>query len=436
MVETLRLGDHCEKIGSGATPRGGKDSYSQCGPVTLIRSQNVHNDRFYHPGLARISHEQAAQLQNVEVKHGDILLNITGDSVARACQVDMEVLPARVNQHVAIIRPKPDEIEPRFLRYYLVTPYMQSQMLGLAAAGATRDALTKSMVEDFRIPAFDIGTQRAIACVLGALDDKIEENRRTNKTLEAIARIVFLDWFVDFGPTRAKMEDRAPYLSNEIWSLFPDHLADGGIPDGWAMRSLRDLADILSGGTPSKAVSSMWNGDIPWISPKVMADIHVSGSEDRVTASAIGNGTRIAPNGSTLLMVRGMGLHQGVRISQARRDVAFNQDVKAFVPKDVEPSLLLFAMLSIAPSLFERVESSGHGTGKLPTEVIESCQFAIPPPCVRTRLASYIDNINERIASSVAEAESLASILDLLLPKLMSGEIRIKDAEKMVGEAT
>ena len=96
----IRLGDACWKIGSGATPRGGGDVYLPNGRYALIRSQNVYNDGFHRDGLAFIGEKHAAELQNVEVIKGDVLLNITGDSVARACQVDPDVLPARVNQHV------------------------------------------------------------------------------------------------------------------------------------------------------------------------------------------------------------------------------------------------------------------------------------------------------------------------------------------------
>ena len=102
---TKRLGDCCEKIGSGATPKGGKEAYLDFGPIHLIRSQNVHNDGFSPSGLAYISEEQAQKLDNVKVESGDVLLNITGDSVARVCQALSRFLPARVNQHVAIIRP-------------------------------------------------------------------------------------------------------------------------------------------------------------------------------------------------------------------------------------------------------------------------------------------------------------------------------------------
>ena len=105
---TIRLGSVCKKIGSGMTPRGGSKVYLDRGPCALIRSQNVHNDGFRRDGLAFIDEQQAADLNNVEVRLHDVLLNITGDSVARCCQVSPGVLPARVNQHVAIIRPDPE----------------------------------------------------------------------------------------------------------------------------------------------------------------------------------------------------------------------------------------------------------------------------------------------------------------------------------------
>jgi type I restriction enzyme, S subunit len=151
-VTPPQLKDLCSKIGSGATPRGGKDVYQQTGHVALIRSQNVYNQKFERTGLAYLLPEHADQLQGVEVQRSDVLLNITGDSVARVCQVPNDVLPARVNQHVAIIRPRPDSVDPRFLRYYLASPQMQQHMLALASAGGTRNALTKGMIEEFILP--------------------------------------------------------------------------------------------------------------------------------------------------------------------------------------------------------------------------------------------------------------------------------------------
>ena len=177
----VALGDACAKIGSGATPRGGKDVYLEEGSYTLIRSQNVYNAGFHRDGLVFISESHADALQNVEVIEEDVLLNITGDSVARVCQVATDVLPARVNQHVAIIRPDSDSLDAGYLRYYLASPEMQTLLLSWAGSGGTRNALTKVMIESLEIPLPPLPEQRAIAHVLGTLDDKIELNRRMNQ---------------------------------------------------------------------------------------------------------------------------------------------------------------------------------------------------------------------------------------------------------------
>ena len=149
--DTAKLKDLCTKIGSGATPRGGKEAYLDDGKFSLIRSQNVLDFTFSYDGLAFINEEQASKLDNVAIEERDVLLNITGDSVARVCQVPNEVLPARVNQHVAILRPDEGQLSPEFLKYYLLNPSFKSYMLGLASVGGTRNALTKGMIEDFDI---------------------------------------------------------------------------------------------------------------------------------------------------------------------------------------------------------------------------------------------------------------------------------------------
>jgi type I restriction enzyme S subunit len=139
--KVIRLGAACEKVGSGSTPRGGSEVY-QANGISLIRSQNIYNDGFKRNGLAFIGEKHANELAKVSVLPGDVLLNITGDSVARVCQVPNEVLPARVNQHVAIIRPKNKVLDAKCLHYFLIHPQTQSHLLSLAGAGATRDFAT------------------------------------------------------------------------------------------------------------------------------------------------------------------------------------------------------------------------------------------------------------------------------------------------------
>ena len=255
-IEIMKLGDVCTKIGSGATPRGGRGVYQLDGPYALIRSQNVHNDGFHSDGLALISEHHATQLRNVEVRSEDVLLNITGDSVARVCLVSPDTLPARVNQHVAIVRPDPERLNPRYLRYWLISPEIQSLLLSIAGAGGTRNALTKAMIESLEIPAPPLSEQYRIAHILGTLDDKIELNHRMNDTLEVMARALFKSWFVDFEPVRAKMEGRwrrsesLPGMPSELYDLFPSRLVASeasDVPEGWKIGKLGDLATFVRG---------------------------------------------------------------------------------------------------------------------------------------------------------------------------------------------
>lgn len=168
--EVKRLGGCCKKIGSGATPTGGATVYLSHG-VSLIRSQNVYNGYFKYEGLAHITDSAASALDGVTVQDDDVLLNITGDSVARCTKVPADVLPARVNQHVAIIRTCSEELGSDYLQCYLASPDMQTYMLNAASGqGGSRNAMTKGMVEDFQIPIPPLPEQKAIAEALSDVD--------------------------------------------------------------------------------------------------------------------------------------------------------------------------------------------------------------------------------------------------------------------------
>ncbi len=147
--ETRRLGELTSKLGSGSTPTGGDSAYKDVG-ISLIRSLNVHDGLFLCKNLAHIDEQQAAKLRNVVVEEDDILLNITGASVARVCRAPADVLPARVNQHVMIVRPT-RELNPLFLESLLLNPSMKAKLLKVGGAGATREAITKADAEDLQI---------------------------------------------------------------------------------------------------------------------------------------------------------------------------------------------------------------------------------------------------------------------------------------------
>lgn len=174
------LGRVTTKIGSGATPLGGEDAYKEYG-ISLVRSLNVYDDGFRFAKLAHLDDEQAARLSNVEVQPEDVLLNITGASVARCCVVPTEVLPARVNQHVSIIRPIRTELDAEFLHYFLIARPNKERLLGIGAeGGSTRQAITKAQIQDFVVEfPSDIDEQRSIVAA-------VDEIRLATQGLDAI----------------------------------------------------------------------------------------------------------------------------------------------------------------------------------------------------------------------------------------------------------
>lgn len=164
--EKVKLSDVCLKIGSGATPRGGKESYQKVG-ISLIRSLNVHNDKFFYKDLALIDDRQADELKNVILEPNDVLLNITGASVARCCVVPKDILPARVNQHVSILRPFNKVLNPIFLSRMFTNETFQSYLIKRSKTkGATREAITKEEIEKMIVPAPTIALQIQFAHIV------------------------------------------------------------------------------------------------------------------------------------------------------------------------------------------------------------------------------------------------------------------------------
>ena len=184
--EDVPLGEATLKIGSGATPRGGKSVYVDDG-TAFIRSQNVYDNRFSPEGLVYINDDAARALNGVTVESGDVLIDITGESVTRTCIAPPECLPARVSQHVAIIRPNQEKLDSRFLTATLLSPPVKAYLNLLSQAGATRRALTKRHLQELVIALPPLVEQRRIAVVLGALGDLIDTDHRVASTASRLA---------------------------------------------------------------------------------------------------------------------------------------------------------------------------------------------------------------------------------------------------------
>ena len=426
--QQFRLGDVCSKIGSGATPRGGKDVYLEEGTYTLIRSQNVYNQGFHHDGLVFLSEHHAKELKNVEVFEEDILLNITGDSVARVCQVAPEVLPARVNQHVAIIRPDAGSLDPGYLRYYLVSPEMQDLLLSWAASGGTRNALTKAMIESLEISVPSLADQQAIAHVLGTLDDKIEVNRRMNRTLEEIAQAIFRDWFVDFGPTRAKMEGQEPYLPPDLWDMFPDELVDsemGGIPEGWEAKPLGHLVTLNPKETLKKGTEA------PYLD---MASLPTDGCNPTTPSTrGFNSGSRFR-NGDTLLARITPCLENGktAYLQCFPEETVGWGSTEFIVMRGLPPVPSEYTyLLARDPTFRSHAILSMTGTSgrqRVQTESLSGYLLPLPPVCILRAFATEVRPLFRKIESNRGQTEALTTQRDALLPELVSGKTSIQEA--------
>jgi type I restriction enzyme S subunit len=372
----------------------------------------VYNDGFKKEGLAFIDKIHADELSNVIIQSGDILLNITGDSVARVCQVPEEIIPARVNQHVAIIRPNKEDLDARYLRYFLVSPQMQQKMLAFAAAGATRNALTKGMIESFDVPAPPLPQQRAIARILGSLDDKIELNRRMNETLESIARTIFKSWFVDFDPVRAKSEGREPVgMDAETAALFPDSFEEtelGMVPKGWCVGTIEDLAEVFSGKRPDVRYSNassvasvpLWGGNGPMgfvPTPLISYPILLTG--------------RVGTLGSVFRIVTPCWPSDNTLILRARDE------------QDIEYLFLQLRQIDF-------YSLNRGSTQPLLTQTdLKSQSLVLPSKSIIARFNFVEKWLFEKIDAVNNESIILAEIRDALLPRLISGGIRVTDKE-------
>ena len=384
-----RLGDVCEKIGSGATPRGGKEAYKDAG-IPIIRSQNIHDWVFQPDGLAFLDDEQAESLSNVEVRSNDVLLNITGDSVARACIVPSERIPARVNQHVAIVRAG-KEINPTYLLASLQSK--KTTLLSLASSGATRNALTKRMIEnlDIDLPSREI--QDSIAQVLDSIQYKITLNNRLND-----------------------------YLLELATSLF-----DERIKDSFEYTTVREYVKYMSNGsTPSRKNSSYWDdGTIPWIKTGEVNNKLIFDTSEHITKHALEKtSVHLLPKDTVIMALYGSGT--AGRLALLQSPATTNQACTAMICESSSEAFYLFVVLK---KMYHEIDNLTRGSVQqnLSKEIVANLRVPNVKKDILDSLGFNV--IYSQIAFSEAETLNLTKLRDALLPRLMSGEIDVSKVD-------
>ncbi|ARW11839.1 restriction endonuclease subunit S [Acetobacter ascendens] len=319
---------------------------------------------------------------------------------------------------------------PKFIYYFLKTLDFWAFSDKAAVPGLNRNDLHTANI----LFPNDLHYQKSIASILGSLDDKIDLNRRTNETLEAMARTLFRDWFVDFGPTRAKMTGEAPYLAPELWELFPDRLDDEGKPEGWETSAFDQCITILTGGTPKTSVPSYWNGNIPWFSvvdAPAESDVYVLDTTKKITQDGLNNSAAsILPENTVIISARGtVG-----KLALTSGDMTMNQSCYGIRGSNGYGQYFILQALK---NILTELKNNTHGSvfDTITRQTFSTISTTLPSLRLAQHYENMISKYFERILVNCQESRTLAQLRDLLLPKLMSGEISIRDAEKMVEDA-
>lgn len=330
----------------------------------------------------------------------------------------------------AVLRPKTELIEPRFL-YACVFNQVFTAYLISREKGAAYPAVSPADISNATIPLPPLPEQRAIAHILGTLDDKIELNRRMNQTLEEMARALFRSWFVDFDPVRAKAEGRETGLPEEIAALFPDEFEDselGEIPKGWKIGEIKNIANVLRDSEkpldhPEKtyqhySIPAFDEGQ--W--PKTESGTDIKSQKYKVLPGTVLL-SKLNPEIERVWLVD---IYPGDR-------AVCSTEFLVLQPHGPYNRAFVYCLFRV-PECRQKIQGLVTGTSKshqrAQVDSILSLTTVMPPAQIVENFEKITEGILMRALASRRESRTLASIRDTLLPKLLSGELRIEDAEK------
>ncbi len=419
----VRLGDVAELSGGYAFK---STQYTDAGHFVL-RTVNIRDDfSITREGATFISEQDALEYTRFSLTDKDTLFVMVAATLGKVGYVRHDALPALLNQNMWVIRAKPRQMDPAFLQFC----FRELSKIPLAwVSGSARSFLRRDDVRNLEFDLPPLPEQRAIAAILGALDDKIELNRRKCETLESMARVLFRDWFVDFGPTRAKMAGAAPYLAADLWSLLPDRLDDEGKPEGWEVRPIKaNCSFVANGSTPKRDVAEYWtNGEIPWLSSGEVRQRIITKTNAFITERGLAESSaKLIDPGATVVALYGATAGQ-VSILAAR--VTTNQAVCALTAK---PMFRLYNFLKLSSETETLLGmATGSAQQNLSKGIVENFPVLVADIAVMEAFEAIVSPLFEAMVAQEQETGILAETRDLLLPRLMSGELRVTDAEHL-----
>jgi type I restriction enzyme S subunit len=401
--------------------------------VPFIMAKDLVDGRLSFDDCKFLSKKQADSLRVGFSKPDDVLLTHKA-TMGRVAIVPNDFEYIMLTPQVTYYRiGDKEQLDNVFLKYAFLSPIFQYQ-LNSSSDQSTRKYIGITAQGDLWLLLPPINEQRAIANILSALDDKIELNHKMNKTLEAIAQALFKSWFVDFDPVHAKMEGRQPYgMDAETAALFPDEFEDsqiGKIPRGWKVVPFSSRVEIFTGGTPKTTVAEYWDGQIPWVSiVDTQPRPYIISTEKTITEAGLENSsTKILPPETLVITARGtVG-----KCALMAEPMAINQSCYGLRGNaGVGQLFLMHQTLEQVAQL--RANTHGSVFDTITRNTFENIWVIHPIQQLLNRFEILVRPFFDQILSNQRQSATLTSIRDALLPKLLSGEIRVKDAEKFVG---
>lgn len=361
---------------------------------------------------------------------GDFVVSSSG-TLGRLAEVQSRDLPCMLNTSVIRFRPlTPNRLDRRYLRYFLSSGIFEQQILAFANGSAQLN-YGPSHLKRMGIVVPPLSTQQAIGQVLGALDDRITLLRETNATLEAIAQALFKSWFVDFDPVRAKIAGRAPEGMDEATAaLFPDALEEselGVVPKGWRVGKVSDLGNVVCGKTPPTSCVENYGDDVPFIT---IPDMHglLAVTETARSLSRQGadsQSKKYLPAGAVCVScIATPGL-----VVQVTTPSQTNQQINSVIPFDLWGEAFPLFLLRRVGGAVRMGGSGGSVFHNLSKSGFEAISVLLPSHALAQAFNDYVEPLIKRVVENQRQVKVLSDLRDTLLPRLISGQLRLPEAQ-------
>ena len=402
--------------------------FASFGDCLFLNAGNVTTTGFDFADRSFITKTKDAALRKGKLQRYDVVLTTRG-TVGNVAFFDDSVSfdDVRINSGMVLLRADQSKLLPRFLYQFVRSLDFQEQVTSLTT-GSAQPQLPIRDIRRVEMPLPPLDEQRAIASVLGALDDKIEQNRRTAEALARLARAIFRAWFVDFEPVKAKAADATafPSMPQSVFDALPTRFVDsaiGPVPKGWEVKALSSICTLVSGGTPKRSEPAYWGGDIHWYSVKDApgdSELWVISTDELITHEGLANSAaRIVPKGCTIISARGtVG-----KLAIAGMPMTFNQSCYGLLPDDGNSFRHLHLLMQSAiADLQQRTHGSVFDT--ITRATFDGLLVAKPRSEVVSSFDMVVAPLFDALLASLLESATLAKMRDYLLPKLLSGQVQ------------